>query len=35
MIGAIDEMIEKYDRDSNGLDFLEMYEASGGSLEDL
>lgn len=35
MLTAIDTMFDNFDRDLNGLDFLEMYEASGGNLEDL
>lgn len=35
MVKVIDVMITNYDRDQNGLDFLEMYEASGGNLEEL
>ena len=35
MLNAIDAMFDNFDRDRNGLDFLEMYEASGGKVEDL
>ena len=35
MLEAINAMIDNFDRDHNGLDFLEMYEASGGNLEEL
>lgn len=35
MFSVIEEMITRYDKNQDGLDFMEMYVASGGSLEDL
>ena len=35
MITVIDKMIQNYDRNGDGLDFAELYRASGGNSEDL
>lgn len=35
IITAIETMVEKHDKNHNGFDFLEMYTASGGKLQDL
>lgn len=35
LIGTIDEMTHKHDKNKDGLDFVEMYIASGGRLQDL
>lgn len=32
---AIDKMASDHDLDGNGLDFKELYKASGGNLDDL
>lgn len=35
IISAVESMIELHDKNRNGFDFLEMYTASGGKLQDL
>ena len=35
IISAIESMVELHDKNRNGFDFLEMYTASGGKLQDL
>ena len=35
VVKTIETMIQRHDKDKNGLDFLEMYTASGGKLQDL
>jgi len=35
MVNAITEMTAKHDANNDGLDFMEMYTASGGKLQDL
>ena len=35
MVRVIEEMMLNFDTNGDGLDFLEMYRASGGNLEDL
>ena len=35
VVGTIEKMIEKHDKNKNGFDFLEMYAAGGGRLQDL
>lgn len=35
MVGTIEEMTQRHDHNGNGLDFMEMYMASGGKLQDL
>lgn len=35
IISAIESMIQLHDKNHNGFDFLEMYTASGGNLQDL
>ena len=35
IVRAIDTMYDKYDLNHDGLNFLEMYAASGGNIEEL
>lgn len=35
MVDAITQMTSKHDTNNDGLDFMEMYTASGGKLQDL
>lgn len=35
IVHAVDQMIDKHDKNHNGFDFFEMYTASGGKLSDL
>lgn len=35
MINAIEQMTDRHDKNRDGLDFMEMYTASGGRLQDL
>ena len=35
MIETIDKMVTEFDLNGDGLDFAELYKASGGKVEDL
>ena len=35
IVAAVEEMVKIHDRNADGFDFLEMYTASGGNLQDL
>ena len=35
IVGVIEQMTTIHDKDNDGLDFLELYTASGGKLQDL
>lgn len=35
IVAAVEQMVKIHDRNADGFDFLEMYTASGGNLQDL